>query len=126
ANKLAKEWDITVFFTAPSSYLYFLSQENESLIITAQDVFIHGDENTMGKDSFRNLQDINVKAVVLNHADSPLSISQIIAGINQANKQEMISIVCANSVQEAKMIAQCHPTIILAEETKLIGGAEIS
>src|SRR5690625_975531 len=94
-NRLSREWGITVFFTAPSSYLYFLSQEDESLIITAQDVFIHGDENTMGKDSFRNLQDINVKAVVLNHADSPLSISQIIAGINQANKQEMVSIVCA-------------------------------
>lgn len=126
ANKLAKELKLSIFFTAPSGYLHKLSSKNESLIITAQDVFVHENKDTMGKVSFSNLEDLGVNAIVLNHADSPLTISEVIKGIHQANANNIISIVCANSILEAKMIALCNPTILLAEETDLIGGSEIS
>lgn len=125
-DKLVKQLDLTVFFTAPTPYLHEIAKKTEKLVITAQNISVNKNKNTMGNLAFHNIRDINAKAVVLNHDENPLSISEIISGINQANEANIISIVCANSVQEAKMIATCNPTIILAEEVDLIGGDQLS
>ena len=57
----------------------------------------------------------------LNHAEHPLTTSQVVASINQAEKMGLITILCADSIKEARMLAMLNPTIMLCEPTELIG-----
>lgn len=126
ADQLAKDLNLTVFFTVPTIYLKSVIEVTENLIITAQAISVNPNRDIMGELTFYNITDYRIKAVVLNHDENPLTITQIINGIKKANSLNLFSIVCANSIQEAKMIATCNPTIILAEEADRIGGTEIS
>jgi len=126
ANELAKSNPIDVLFTAPQTELANIVRECPDLIVTAQ----HTDDiqpgDTMGKVLLESLVHIGVQAVVLNHADHPLSISTISNTIRRAKKFGIQTIVCADSIQEAQAIAMLNPDVVLAEPTELIGQAQIS
>jgi triosephosphate isomerase len=55
-----------------------------------------------------------------------MSLTQIKKTIERANELDLITFACADSVAEAKAIAQFHPDIINPEPTELIGTHEAS
>jgi len=126
ANELAKLNQVDVLFTAPQTELANIVNKCPDLIVTAQ----HADDiepgDTMGKVLLESLVHIGVQAVVLNHADHPLSISTISNTIHRAKELGIQTIVCADSIQEAQAIAMLNPDVVLAEPTELIGQAQIS
>lgn len=126
ADKFAEKYNVTTFFTAPYTELSKLTNICKNLIITAQHMDKVIDKNAMGKLSLDALIYNDVKAVVLNHADSPLTLGEIQTLIMETKKNDIHTIVCANSVQEAQAVALLDPTIVLAEPTELIGGKSIS
>jgi triosephosphate isomerase len=77
----------------------------------------------------RGLADIlpeSVKAagaagVMLNHAERPVTFAVLRETILRARELNLLTIVCADSIAEARAIALLSPDIIVAEPTELIG-----
>ena len=61
------------------------------------------------------------EGVMLNHVEKPLTISTLRQTILRAEEVGVTTIVCADSIAEASMIAQLNPDIIVAEPSELIG-----
>lgn len=126
ANNLAVEHDVNLLFSAPFPYLPILKEKYKNLKIVSQ----HVDDVTggvgMGKVSVEALADINVDVVVLNHAENPLTYDSMIRIVDDLNNRDIDSIVCCNSVKEAKALALLNPTVILCEPTELIGTGQVS
>ena len=61
------------------------------------------------------------EGVMLNHVEKPLTISTLRQTILRAEEVGLTTIVCADSIAEASMIAQLNPDIIVAEPSELIG-----
>ena len=61
------------------------------------------------------------EGVMLNHAEKPLSISTLQKTIQRADEIGLATIVCADSIREASMVALLNPNIIVAEPSELIG-----
>lgn len=74
----------------------------------------------------RSIYDAGGRASFINHAERPLRFEEIIKTVERTKELGMISIVCANSVKEAKAIATLEPDIILCEPTELIGTGQTS
>jgi len=72
------------------------------------------------------LKAAGAKGVVLNHCERPMSLTAIKKTIDRANELQMISFACADTIAEAKAIAQLHPGIINPEPTELIGSGTTS
>lgn len=126
ANEMAKDYEVDILLTAPFTELAEVVRECPNLVVTAQ----HADDvnpgDAMEKVSIDSLVQIGVEAVVLNHADQPLTFSALANIVQCAKDRGLYTIVCADSIPEAKAIAMLQPDIALAEPTELIGHTQIS
>ncbi len=103
-----------------------LVKETENLLIFAQ----HMDPLPVGRGLGSVLPEA-VKAagacgVMLNHAEKPMTVSDLRRAIQRADEVGLLTIVCADSLQEAAAIAHFSPNIIVAEPTELIGTGQIA
>ena len=121
ANHLAKKYEVTVLFTGPPTELANLVTECPNLIVTAQHMDAVSTGDSMGYVFAESLHYIGVGAIVLNHADNPMTIGMIEKTIQRAKEFGIQTIVCADTIKEAQAIATFHPDIVLAEPTELIG-----
>ncbi|SQG82373.1 triosephosphate isomerase [Streptococcus uberis] len=130
--ELAKEADqlvdenVSIFVTGPYIDLGKIAEQTDRIIVTAQhlDGILPG--RGMGAVLPDSLVNAGVKAVFLNHAEHPMTLAELVKAIGICQKLEIISIVCADSVEEARAIAILKPDIILCEPTELIGTGQTS
>ena len=59
--------------------------------------------------------------VMLNHAEKKLSLDDIRRTIARADEVGLATIVCADTVEEIRPVAELSPNLIVAEPTDLIG-----
>lgn len=126
ADAASKKYDVDIIFTTPFPDIRRVAQETERLFVFAP----HMDPLPVG----RGLADIlpeSIKAagavgVMLNHCEKPISLSVLRQTIKRADEVGLLSIVCADSIAEAKAIALLDPNIIVAEPTELIGTGKAS
>lgn len=64
--------------------------------------------------------------VMLNHCECPITLSNLAKAIRRADEVRLCTMVCADSISEAKAVAQLAPNIIAAEPTGLIGTGQAS
>lgn len=126
ADELAKKYDISVFVTGPFADLKGLSEATDKVIVTAQHIDGIVPGRGMGHVLPESIINAGAKATFLNHAERPMTLSELTQAIKRAKELGMISIVCADSILEAQAIAQMNPEIILCEPTELIGTGETS
>lgn len=126
ADKLAQEYELDILFTGPLTELAILAARFPNLIVTSQHMDSVGPGDSMGLVLPESLKEIGVEVVVINHADRALTFSQIIATVKRAKELGLKTLVCADSILEAKAIAELGPDILLAEPTELIGQAQIT
>lgn len=126
ADIAAKKYDVDIIFTAPYADIRMVVEETENLFVFAP----HMDPLPVG----RGLADIlpeSIKAagavgVMLNHCEKPVTLPVLRKTIQRADEVGLMTIVCADSIAEAKAIAIFEPNIIVAEPTELIGTGETS
>ena len=70
------------------------------------------------------LRAAGAEGVVVNHCEKPMSIPAIKQTIERAHELDMLVFACADTIAEAKAIAQLHPDIINPEPSELIGGTD--
>lgn len=125
-DRLAEEYGVDVFFTAQLVDLPSIKRETEHVIITAQ----HMDGITPGRGMGHVLPEAlaqaGVQAVFLNHAEHPMSVNQLAKAMNRADRLGILTIVCADTVEEAQALAGLHPDIMVCEPTSLIGTGKVS
>ena len=127
ADRLAEQYpEISVFVTCPYADIHKVSSETKHIIVTAQHLDGIDCGRGMGAALPASLYNAGARATFLNHAEHPLTTSQVVASINQAEKLGLITILCADSIKEAQMLAMLNPTIMLCEPTELIGTGQTS
>ncbi|MFW6109523.1 MAG: triose-phosphate isomerase [archaeon] len=85
----------------------------------------HIDPVTYGKNTGHTLPEAVVDAgaygTLLNHSERQISLERIEASINRARAVDLVTIVCADTVETAKKIALIGPDAIAIEPPELIG-----
>ena len=59
--------------------------------------------------------------VMLNHAECKLTLEEIKAAIERADEVGLATIVCADTEEEIRAVAEMNPNIVVAEPSELIG-----
>ena len=122
AEELAERFpEITMFFTAPYAELAWVAENTRHLIVTAQHMDGIKPGRGMGMVLPESLIEVGARAVFLNHAERPMTIASLTAAMKRAKELELITVVCADSIEEAKAIAVLRPDILLCEPTEQIG-----
>lgn len=121
ADGLAKKYDIDCLFTGQLVDLAAIAKETNNLIITAQhmDSLVPG--RGMGHVLPESLVNAGIQAVVLNHAEKPLTIAELDATIKRAKELGLMTIVCSDTVEQCKAIAELGPDSMICEPNSLIG-----
>lgn len=126
AEKLSEKYRVDIIFTAPFTELRRVAEHTKRLFVFAP----HMDPMVPG----RGLADVlpealraaGVCGVMLNHCEKPLCLTDLNRAIVRAKEVGLCTIVCADSVREAKAVAELEPDIIVAEPSDLIGTGRIS
>lgn len=126
ADRLAETYDLDVFFTGQLVDLPALKRETKHLIITAQHMDGLRPGAGMGHVLPEALAEAGVQAVFLNHAEHAMPFAQLARAMARADELGILTIVCADTVEEARAIAMLHPDIMVCEPTSLIGTGKVS
>ena len=125
-DRLSAEYDIDIIFTAQHVVLRQVSAATKNVIVTAQhmDGIVPG--RGMGHILPEGIKDAGAQAVVLNHAEHQLKIDELDRAMKRANELDMVTIVCCDTPEAAKAIAQLGPDMMICEPTSLIGTGSTS
>ena len=126
ADAAAAKYDIDVLFLSPYTEIRRVAENTEHLIVFAP----YMDTLRPG----RGIADVLPEAVkaagasgvVLNHCERPMTLISIRETIKRADELELLTFVCADTIEEAKALAQFHPDIINPEPSELIGSGKVS
>lgn len=124
ADKAAKKYDIDVLFIAPAIEIRRVVENTTRLIVLAPYMDTLQPGRGMADILPEGLKAAGAQGVVVNHSEKPMSLPAIKATIDRAKGLDLLVFACADSIEEAKAIAQFHPDIINPEPTELIGGTD--
>ncbi len=126
ADRAAIQYDIDVLFIAPYTEIRRIAENTERLIVLAPYMDTLRPGRGMADVLPEALKAAGARGVVLNHCERPMTLTQIKTCIDRANELDMLSFVCADTIAEARAIAQLHPDIINPEPSGLIGSGQAS
>ena len=126
ADEAAKKYDVDIIFTTPVVDIRRVAEATERIFVFAP----HMDPIVPGRGLADTLPESLVaagaKGVMLNHAEKPITLSALAKTIKRAKEVGLMTIVCTDTIAEAKAVACLSPTIIVAEPTELIGTGKTS
>lgn len=125
ADQVAKDTGLHIIFTCPYADIRLIRENTENIIVCVQSMDPLTPGRGMGHVLPESLKEAGAEAVFLNHAENPKTLSDLYACIRRAAEQKMMSIVCADSITEAKAVACMNPDVVLAEPTDLIGTGQV-
>ena len=126
ADAAAIKYDIDVIFIAPYTEIRRIAENTNRLIILAPYMDTLRPGRGMADILPEAIKAAGAKGVLLNHCEKPMSLPDIRRTIERANELDLATFACADSIMEAKAIAQFRPDIINPEPTELIGTVNAS
>jgi len=122
----AIKYDIDVMFITPYTDIRMVAENTERLIIVAPYMDAIRPGRGIADVLPEAIKAAGAKGVLLNHCEKVMSLPAIRATIERANELELFTFVCADSLVEARAVAQFQPDIMNPEPTELIGTTEAS
>ena len=121
ADEASKKYDIRVIFTTPYANIQQVAAQTENLYVFAP----HMDAAPVGR-LLANVLPESVKAAgavgaMLNHSERPLDVATLCRTIERARELDMMTIVCADTLREARAVAAMGPDMMVVEPVELIG-----
>lgn len=119
---LAEKYDMDVLVDVQTTDLRLIAQNTSKRIhVYAQ----HMDPVPVGRGMGQILPEA-VKAtgavgVMLNHAEHKMTLDEIRQAIVRADELGLATIVCSDTEEEIRAVAEMHPNIVVAEPSELIG-----
>ncbi len=123
ADAAARKYDIDVLFITPAVEIRRVAENTTHLIVLAPYMDILRPGRGMADVLPEALRDAGARGVVINHCEKPMSLPAIKATIDRARELDFLVFACADTIEEAKAIAQFHPDILNPEPSELIGGS---
>ncbi len=121
AQEASARWGVNVIFTTPYANIERVAREMTGLYVFAP----HMDPIRPGRGLANvlpeSIRQAGACGVMLNHTERPLDLTTLEATLDRANELGLLSIVCADSIKEAKAVAQMGPDLMVAEPADLIG-----
>lgn len=121
ADEAAAKYDVRVIYTTPYADIRRVAENVKNLKVFAP----HMDDIPIGRGLAcvlgESLKAAGAVGVMLNHAERPLPSSTLVRTLNRARELGLMSIVCADSMDETRAVAQMHPDLMITEPTELIG-----
>ena len=126
ADAASKKYDVDIIFTTPYCDIRMVAEATERIHVFAP----HMDNIPVGR-GLTNILPESVKAagaegVMLNHVERPLGTAELYETIKRADELGLATIVCSDSIAEAKAVAQFNPNIITCEPAELIGTGKVA
>ncbi len=125
ADQAAKDTGLPIIFTCPYADVRMIRENTENIIVCVQSMDAHTRTGN-GACSSGIFKGSRSGCSFLNHAENPKTLSDLYACIRRAAELDMTSIVCADSITEAKAVACMNPDVVLAEPTDLIGTGQVA
>ncbi len=122
ADKAAEKYDIDVLFITPAVEIRRVVENTKHLIVLAPYMDTLRPGRGMADILPEALAAAGAKGVVINHCEKPMSLPQMKKTIDRARELDFLVFACADTLEEAKAIAQLHPDIINPEPSQIIGG----
>ena len=126
AEAASVKYDVDILFISPYTEIRRLRENCQRLIILAPYMDTLRPGRGMADVLPEALKAAGAQGVVINHCERPMTLSAIKKTIDRANELDMLSFVCADTIDEAKAIAQLNPDIINPEPSELIGSGTAS
>lgn len=121
ADAAARRYDLDLIFTTPFSLIARVAAATQRLVVCAP----HMDPLYPGRGLANilpeELKASGAKAVMLNHAERPITYAILERTIRRAEEVGLMTVVCASSLNEIRAVALLRPDVIVAEPTELIG-----
>lgn len=122
ADEAAEKYDIDVLFITPAVEIRRVVENTKHLIVLAPYMDTLRPGRGMADILPEALKAAGAKGVVINHCEKPMSLPQMKKTIDRARELDFLVFACADTLEEAKAIAQLHPDIINPEPSQIIGG----
>ena len=122
ADAAAKRYDIDVLFITPAVEIRRVVENTQRLIVLAPYMDTLRPGRGMADILPEALKAAGAQGVVINHCEKPMSLPQMTATIDRAREMDFLVFACADTLAEARAIAQLHPDIINPEPSEIIGG----
>ena len=122
ADKAAQKYDIDVLFICSPIEIRRVCENTKNLIVLAPYMDTLRPGRGMADILPEGLKAAGAQGVVINHCEKPMSLPQMKATIDRARELDMLVFACADTLDEARAIAQLHPDIINPEPSDIIGG----
>ncbi len=122
ADRAAEKYDIDVLFICSPIEIRRVREHTKHLIILAPYMDTLRPGRGMADILPEGLQAAGAVGVVINHCEKPMSLPQMKATVDRARELDMLVFACADTLAEAKAIAQLHPDIVNPEPSEIIGG----
>ena len=122
ADRAAEKYDIDVLFITPAVEIRRIAENTKHLIILAPYMDTLHPGRGMADILPEALKAAGAQGVVINHCEKPMSLPQMKKTIDRARELDFLVFACADTLEEAKAIAQLHPDIINPEPSAIIGG----
>ena len=122
ADRAAEKYDIDVLFITPAVEIRRVAENTKHLIVLAPYMDTLRPGRGMADILPEALKDAGAQGVVINHCEKPMSLPQMKKTIDRARELDFLVFACADTLEEAKAIAQLHPDIINPEPSAIIGG----
>ena len=121
ADRMSKDLGITIIFDPQHVDIPAIAQETRHILVFAQ----HMDPVEIGRGAGavlpEALKEAGAVGTLLNHVERHLTLSDLARTIRRADAVGLLTLVCADSPEEAAAVAQLGPNMILAEPPDLIG-----
>lgn len=126
ADEAAGTYDIDVLFLAPYTEIRRVAEHTRRLVIFAPYMDTLRPGRGMADVLPEAVKAAGARGVVINHCERPMTLAVIRETIARADELDLLSFACADTIAEAKAVAQLHPDIINPEPTELIGTGQFS
>ena len=121
ADNIGKKYNVQMIITPQYVDIPILAREMENVLVFAQ----HMDSLEVGRGVGSVLPEALKAAgavgVLLNHAEKRLLNDDLERTLKRADQIGLATMVCADTLEDAAVVAQMEPNIIIAESPDLIG-----
>ncbi|MGM0215806.1 triose-phosphate isomerase [Enterococcus sp. AZ109] len=127
ADQMAAKYpECSVLVTVPFADIAPVKNETENIIVTAQHIDGIKPGRGIGHVLPESVYHAGARAVFLNHAERPMTVADLSKAMKRGKELGIKTIVCADSIDEARAVAIMGADAILCEPTELIGTGQTS
>lgn len=124
ADRAADRYDIDVLYICPVTEIRRVSEHVKRLIVMAPYMDTLRPGRGMADILPEGIKAAGARGVVINHCEKPMSLPAMRATIERARELDLLVFACADTLDEARAVANLHPDIINPEPTEIIGGGK--